>query len=200
MNVHDTVKKMMLTYPSLYKSRMACFSHMFATTGGGYDWVNGEMVALYDDTPMPTEIDRERGYLPPDKLSTKYELMVRDFIEKNIDEVVEDSPIKYNVHNVYPMSKNYCKMYEAALNPENINRDWRLAIEQFCHWILAETNGAYQITDDSLIKYIPEGKIRDNYDIAKEVKDMIILPEEKEARKEIMRKVREMQEKRKEKA
>ena len=44
MNVELTIQEMFYLYPTLFKERADCLSHLFCTIGNGYDWVRGELV------------------------------------------------------------------------------------------------------------------------------------------------------------
>ena len=44
MNIDDTVRNMLLTYPGLFMNRLDTYNHLFCTLGGGYEWINGELI------------------------------------------------------------------------------------------------------------------------------------------------------------
>lgn len=46
MNVELTIQKMFDSYPTLFKERADCLNHLFCTIGNGYEWVNGELIAI----------------------------------------------------------------------------------------------------------------------------------------------------------
>lgn len=46
MNVEFTIQRMFDNYPTLFKERVDCLDHLFCTIGNGYEWVNGELIAI----------------------------------------------------------------------------------------------------------------------------------------------------------
>lgn len=56
MNVQDTVKKMLMLYPSITLNALDAYEHLFCVIGNGYEWKDGELVELCDpeDAGVPT--------------------------------------------------------------------------------------------------------------------------------------------------
>lgn len=44
MNVKDTVRQSLLTYPNIHKNALDVYHHLFCSIGGGYEWKDGELV------------------------------------------------------------------------------------------------------------------------------------------------------------
>jgi len=58
MNVHDTVKRMLMVYPSVTINALDAYDHLFCIIGNGYEWQNGELVEISDiplSVPMLSE-------------------------------------------------------------------------------------------------------------------------------------------------
>lgn len=55
--VSQTVKMLLLSSPSIFKSPLHIAVHLFAVPDNGYEWRNGELVATSSSEPMPTHID-----------------------------------------------------------------------------------------------------------------------------------------------
>lgn len=51
MNIELTIQTMFDNYPTLFKERADCLSHLFCTIGNGYEWYNGELVSVIDAFP-----------------------------------------------------------------------------------------------------------------------------------------------------
>jgi len=49
MNVEDTVRRLLMDWPSLYKSRSDVMENLFCCYGTGYDWIDGEIAFEYGE-------------------------------------------------------------------------------------------------------------------------------------------------------
>lgn len=56
MTVRDTVYESLLSYPTLYSNALDVYDHLFCVNGNGYEWKNGELVAVCDDEKHITNI------------------------------------------------------------------------------------------------------------------------------------------------
>lgn len=55
MNVRDTVRRMLLLYPGVTLNALDAYDHMFCVIGNGYEWKDGELVELSEDSnKVPT--------------------------------------------------------------------------------------------------------------------------------------------------
>lgn len=55
--VDQQIKSMMLTYPTLFRCRLAALKQLFMTNGNGYEWnAEGELVCIFD-APLKQEMD-----------------------------------------------------------------------------------------------------------------------------------------------
>ena len=48
MNVQDTVKRMLMVYPSVSINAIDVYDHLFCTIGNGFRWEDGELVEISD--------------------------------------------------------------------------------------------------------------------------------------------------------
>ena len=48
MNVQDTVKRMLMIYPSVSINAIDVYNHLFCTIGNGFRWEDGELVEISD--------------------------------------------------------------------------------------------------------------------------------------------------------
>lgn len=46
MNVKETLKCSLLTYPVLYKNKLDVYNHLFLCIGTSYEWIDGELVDI----------------------------------------------------------------------------------------------------------------------------------------------------------
>lgn len=49
MTLKNTIKKMLLEYPTLYQDRAQCLNQLFCVNGNGYEWIKGQLVDEYQD-------------------------------------------------------------------------------------------------------------------------------------------------------
>lgn len=46
MTVENTLRRSLLTFPSIFANALAVYDHLFCTNGNGYEWENGELVEI----------------------------------------------------------------------------------------------------------------------------------------------------------
>ena len=59
MKVKDAVKASIMLYPTIQKTKLDVYEHMFLVIGNGYDWVNGELVAEKRVPTVQEAIEKE---------------------------------------------------------------------------------------------------------------------------------------------
>jgi hypothetical protein len=160
--VAATMKNCLLNYPSIFPCPLAVSLHWFGTGGSGYYWDrNGELVNGYveennsamdysdlDEREVQEQKDIARY---PDTLADlhqqraiqlKSERLARNFIADNIDSIacadVTLSLFNYNARASY-WYVEYPSLNSPALNfPENICKDWAIALDRFLsEWLVA---------------------------------------------------------------
>lgn len=156
MNICDTVKGMLFTYPTLYKNPVDALVYLFCSSN---EWVNGELSVpgteyldtMKDDMPEREESDLEclkslhTGY----KLKDMATLMQRQFIVDNIDDILAAPLI-----NVYfgddPRGYYFVKSisdYSSAFHfPDDITKDWGMELSRFLDYWLYRLNIEYGVS------------------------------------------------------
>ena len=107
MNVKETLKMCLRTYPSIFPNKWAVYHHIFLVNGCGYGWENGELVKsfVYDlPTLIPNDILKKR---------------MLDF------EMPEDEEI-------YPI----CEYSKICNIPDDIKPDWLEAAQEMYEWLI----------------------------------------------------------------
>lgn len=74
MNVELTIQEMFDSYPTLFKERADCLSHLFCVIGNGYEWVNGELVEC---TCILEDIEKITSHLVDGKAHQHNKLSLR---------------------------------------------------------------------------------------------------------------------------
>lgn len=126
MNVNDTIKEMMLGYPSLYPDPSHALHHLFAVSGNGYDWQNGELVNVCEEIRADArgwihECMRKAHPLVREQECLHYESLLHQyrFTQENIDRIVEYGNREYT-GPLYPMGQ-----FADIVNvPQDVTDDW----------------------------------------------------------------------------
>ncbi len=63
MNVELTMQEMFDRYPTLFKERADCLSHLFCVIGNGYEWYKGELILLRQEECSKSEIKTLENHL-----------------------------------------------------------------------------------------------------------------------------------------
>lgn len=135
-NVNDTVRTSIIAFPGLFRSRADVVNFILFTIGNGFEWVDGEPVAIFDEyTPWsreaadakfelfweqigftPTEFDRQGNKERNDELQH-----VVNTVDERVTSLVlqEDTIIRDD--STYIL---------AAKAPENITQDWAAALAE----------------------------------------------------------------------
>lgn len=99
MNVELTIQSMFDYYPTLFKERADCLSHLFVTIGNGYKWKDGELVSI-DDEYNSIHIDQLKNHLINGKAFQHNKMSLRDdaiyYLNKRLqDPEYKDPYLKY---------------------------------------------------------------------------------------------------------
>lgn len=143
-SVKATVRRMLIQYPSLYESKSDCFSHLFLTLGGGYDWIGGCLVDPVqdrqgNDEPRWADESGDPGrhdldikshelievYMRQSRiLHAKRENMLVRFALENFDAMFEQS---VTLTSPYLWAGEYTPLFNM---PDDVQEDWREACQQ----------------------------------------------------------------------
>lgn len=139
--VDDLVKKSILAYPSVHKSRADVLHHVLCVIGNGYAWHKGNVVRVYEEddrvwtaqweTARYNEQFSELGWSEwPDELMKAMEQGILDRVtelQKIVDTVNERiHDWTYEDDGIYPQTE-----YALLMNvPENVNPEWNEDLEK----------------------------------------------------------------------
>ena len=163
MTYKNTLKHILTKYPLLYKNRLQVDEFLFATTDNGYEWINGEMVDIIDprDTPISQEdaaINLVNGTLEDGAHfslwnSFKYNRDNPRYDAKHVTILVDNEKNRIikglsNIFNTEYRMKDYsghmivgfgnnCHLLDI---PDNIKRDWKMAITKFINWCITNVD------------------------------------------------------------
>ena len=56
MNVKDTVRRMLMVYPSVCINALDVYDHLFCTIGNGFEWKDGELVEISEVSEFPLKV------------------------------------------------------------------------------------------------------------------------------------------------
>ncbi len=163
MGFRDHLRKVMLTFPSLFPNAICVYDHLFLAIGNGYEWKDGELVYDADATLCDSieeaiaalfcgfvdDIETVSQFDTNDNFRTKFikrKLTVnKKYIHTilNIDDLLDDLSINDFHNDFYSLSK-----YSAIANiPEDIHYDWLVAIKDFVE-ILDKNRDKFKDCDD----------------------------------------------------
>ncbi|MGG2576117.1 hypothetical protein ACQYZY_28820 [Pseudomonas aeruginosa] len=151
--VDQHIKAMMLTYPTLFRSRFSALQHLFMSNGTGYEWnAEGKLACVFDTHHRETmdysdledrqrEVDQELASKPTGNIyrlyagraaALKREFAVRQLIEADIDLYATEHVMGENTQNGVEWMKHFdpqwCAMRTAPFGA--IDLDWALAAEE----------------------------------------------------------------------
>lgn len=163
------VKRALLSYPSLFDSRVSVLCNLFTTCGNGYEWVNGELISDDEKTEMPTTIKtrditehqqwlKDRPYINDESrkaydLTDSYRLWKREFTQANIDVMAKhDGSLFCDEHEIYLGSyfrEPSLKYSRGFALPDEIDPDWIDALLWFYDFWLRRTYWKYHYWPDN---------------------------------------------------
>ena len=93
MNVQDTVRRMLMLYPSITLNALDAYEHLFCVIGNGYEWKNGELVELCEpeDASVPTTQKAVDKALRFELLNNPSSALETAMFHLNLDEDDKDS-------------------------------------------------------------------------------------------------------------
>ena len=159
MNIRDTVKGMLFTFPTLYNNNpVKALVDLFTMAN---NWENGELCIngiTYESTmkmdittynTASADIESLRSLHMGWKLQEKAILMQRQFIADNIDDILS-SPLT-NVYfgddpRGYYFTKNISRYASAFHFPGNITKDWGDVLYKFLEYWLYRLNIEYGVS------------------------------------------------------
>lgn len=148
MSFKDHLQKVMLTYPSLFKTILPVYDHIFLTIGNGYEWCDGNLV--YDGEESFCKTKEESL----SRLNESYFNLVKDlhsihltgngdetfnhFVDCYLQEIKECTHNILNVENQledFSVPENYefrIDKYSIIANiPNNVSYELLISIKQF---------------------------------------------------------------------
>lgn len=169
----QTMKDCLLGYPSIFPNPTDVCAHLFAVNGNGYEWIDGELVDPYGEEKNLTRMkypfreerefekkfwwvrviawfkrsEHESKFLRDRKLKDNARKAQMRWVEKNIDAIVDASPV-----NTYFGSErggsyvtdHICPEYADGLDfPEDIQRDWAEALYEFLNYWIRQLHQQY---------------------------------------------------------
>ena len=148
MSFRNHLRKVMITYPSLFPAPIYVYDHLFLTIGNGYEWKDGELV--YDDenslcNSTEEAIDRLFSDFVDDIETVSHPGTDDVFRAKFINRKVTVN--KKYIHNILHVEENLdvltiphsssfefysLSKYSAIANiPDDVHYDWIKAIKDF---------------------------------------------------------------------
>lgn len=148
MNVHHTVMRMMLAYPSLYRTRVMALLNLFDASHT--DWKDGELVHLYPEEYAPRNFLEDESAAVAAYEAEKHDndpgLAVRDLLhlrEQNAKSQFVHDNAELLAANT---SSNFGKGYPISFSgrhfddmPDNVAPDWLEAAKELAHAIRGYT-------------------------------------------------------------
>ncbi len=142
MTPNDTIRELLLEYPSLFKSRGDVLHHLFCVIGNGYEWVDGELVSRYSDDRSSFTNPTDRAI---DRILTRLRLNLADDARSNNSHVIDvelsykalaeinyaRNAIDIRLNNytfegsLYPACPDYAKLWNY---PDDLSYDWMMEL------------------------------------------------------------------------
>ena len=153
MSFQEHLKKVMITYPSLFPTATHVYDHLFMVIGNGYEWINGELV--YDDEESLCKTTEEAiNKAITDKLNLIKEIFV---IHKRSEETFNNIVNRYardlqtNIHNILCIED---KMYYLRI-PDNCDIEGETSeIDEFRFYDLSHYSAIANIPDNVKFDWI----------------------------------------------
>lgn len=141
-SVRDTIFQMLTRYPSLFGNRADCFVQLFLTNGNGYDWVDGELIDVFEFVKFAPDFKDEEEEIRKEKEKDSFDwdeehynhtrLRVRrnntriQFAIDNIDLMMNESLMFYSEsRRVHYSGWDFCPLMAV---PEDVKDDWKEAV------------------------------------------------------------------------
>lgn len=138
MNVEQTVRESIVSYPTLFKTGGDVLYFLFCVIGNGYEWVDGEVVTKFpeDSTPWTAEREQERFNNQHGDMDEFVRKILLPHLEAtisecqnvvdNVDVLWDDWTLTVDEHfSFYPQTS-----YALLANvPEDVHEDWQVAAE-----------------------------------------------------------------------
>ena len=103
MSFRNHLRKVMLTYPSLFSSAIHVYDHLFLTIGNGYEWKGGELV-YHDENSLCDNVEEAINRVIDDGVSTFKDLfdILKCPDQKVFDNVANNytKDAKKYIHNI----------------------------------------------------------------------------------------------------
>ena len=159
MSFRDHLRKIMITYPSLFTAPVCVYDHIFLAAGNGYSWKDGELV--YDDeyslcNTTEESIEKIKNYyfelvkeihVNHSRVDDTFNNIVDRYIKEstkyihnilNIEDILDDLSIpdmcEYSLNEVRKSEFKFCELskYSAIANiPDDVRYEWIKAIKDF---------------------------------------------------------------------
>jgi hypothetical protein len=146
MTVEQTVRHLMLKFPSLFKSRWDVYEHVLVLNGTGYIWENGQAICERDSgdpvlTTLQDGIDHFWSYYFNEKSIYSNSLnFLFKYAKENLDTLLK---IEENIGIFEPSSRSHKYFTQWTLlfhQPEDIKEDWKVACDQMIAFYINERN------------------------------------------------------------
>jgi hypothetical protein len=156
MNVQDTLKSSLLTYPSIFPNKWSVYHHMFAVNGNGCEWINGELVDSSLDyvgtVKDAIELLYKKEVESINILNTPLNFIFERLKEGTMLALdLENRMVDFTQTNkeLYPLCK-----YAKILNiPDDIQPDWLEAAKEFYDYLL-DSYSTFSLSDQKFIDEI----------------------------------------------
>lgn len=178
MKPDKLIKRMLISYPSLFTNKQSCLNHLFLTNGNGYEWENGELVSDVDNKENENYIEngiKRRFNFFRNALSVSWNMLkrtdtsendfdiefIKSFIENGLQRLEEDmiecTPknlnYRFNDMAILKDSSLYpLSIYAKILNiPEDITPEWRKCAKDYYEFLKSSE-------DEKMVKWREENK------------------------------------------
>jgi hypothetical protein len=140
ITVKETVRRMLIQWPMLFRNKSDCFNHLFLTIGNGYEWVDGCLVDRFadpnDDQPHWSDETGESnsglvsGIPEIEERLKQHRILEAKRENAQIQLVLEIFDAFFDEHvafrNPYPPSE-YSDLFHM---PDDVQPDWRHACRE----------------------------------------------------------------------
>ena len=133
MTAFETIKQMMVEYPTLFPSKVQAIHHLFWVIGNGYDWVDGELISIDEPHPItPYSISEDHRRMHEEYRKMYEDVAVYDanwemrergliafskFLFENDDYI---RTYRIELSSIYPL----CEHAKVLTVPSDVKPDW----------------------------------------------------------------------------